>query len=66
MRKRLCAAVELYRPLRARVLNVLGNATQPGSPHRADQLELLARKQLRPAWRTRREIEAHLASRQLF
>lgn len=60
------AVVEFSRPVRAMVLNVPGNATQPGSPHRADQLELFARKQLRPVWRTRREIEAHLASRQVF
>ena len=32
-----------------------GNATQPGSSHRGDQLELFAKKELRPAWRTRRK-----------
>jgi acyl-homoserine-lactone acylase len=37
-----------------------GNASQPGSPHRTDQLPLLARKQLRPVWLTREEVLAHL------
>ena len=35
----------------------------PGSPHNGDQLKLAARKELRPVWRTRAEIEAHLESR---
>lgn len=41
-----------------------GNASQPGSPHVGDQLELFARKELRPVWRTRAEIEAHLEERE--
>jgi acyl-homoserine-lactone acylase len=45
-------------------LNSYGNATQPGSPHAGDQLQLFARKELRPVWRSRSEIEAHLSSRQ--
>ena len=43
-----------------------GNASQPGSPHRTDQLELVARKELRSVWRAREEIEAHLESREAF
>jgi acyl-homoserine-lactone acylase len=42
------------------VLTTYGNATQSGSPHNGDQLALLSRKEMRPAWRTRAEIEAHL------
>ena len=57
------AAVEFSTPLRARVLMTYGNATQPQSPHVGDQLVLSARKELRPAWRTRAEIEAHLEDR---
>jgi acyl-homoserine-lactone acylase len=58
------AAVEFSDPVRARVLLSYGNATQPGSPHRGDQLALFADKALRPAWLTRTEIEANLASRE--
>jgi acyl-homoserine-lactone acylase len=43
-----------------------GNSSQPGSPHLADQLQFLARKELRPVWRTREEIEAHLSYRTSF
>jgi acyl-homoserine-lactone acylase len=43
-----------------------GNATQPHSPHVYDQLELFARKQLREAWLTRPEIEAHLELREVL
>jgi len=57
------AAIEFSAPLRAQALIGYGNASQPGSPHRTDQLELFARKQLRPVWRTRKEIEAHLEER---
>ncbi len=56
------AAVEFADPVRARVLLSYGNATQPHSPHVYDQLELFARKELREAWLTRSEVEAHLAS----
>lgn len=60
------AAIEFSDPVRAMVLTSYGNATQPGSPSVSDQLRLFARKQLRPVWRSRKEIEAHLASRQAF
>jgi acyl-homoserine-lactone acylase len=43
-----------------------GNATQPGSPHIGDQLELFAKRQMRPVWRTRAEIKAHLESREVM
>jgi acyl-homoserine-lactone acylase len=60
------AAIEFSNPVRAKVLTAYGNATQPGSPHIGDQLELYARNELRPVWRTRKEIEAHLESRKEF
>ena len=60
------AAVEFADPVRARVLLTYGNASQPGSPHVGDQLALYARKELREAWRTREEIEAHLEARELL
>ena len=60
------AAVEFADPVRARVLLTYGNATQPHSPHLYDQLELYARKELREAWLTRAEVEAHLESREVL
>lgn len=57
------AAVEFSDPPRAMVLTAYGASSDPDSPHYSDQLELFARKQLRPAWRTRAEIEAHLEDR---
>ena len=58
--------IEFGRPTRARTLIGYGNASQPGSPNRTNQLQLFADKQLREVWRTRAEIERHLASRQRF
>ena len=55
------AAIEFSNPVKAMVLTSYGNATQPGSSHIGDQLQLFARQQLRPVWRQRQEIEAHLA-----
>jgi len=43
-----------------------GNASQPGSPHLADQLPLMTAKKLIPVWRERKEIEAHLEKRERF
>lgn len=60
------AAVEFSTPVRARVLLTYGNASQPGSPHRVDQLPLFARKELRPVWRTRAEVAANLEAREAF
>lgn len=60
------AAIEFSNPVRAKVLTTYGNATQPGSTHMGDQLPLYARNELRPVWRTRKEIEAHLESRKVF
>jgi acyl-homoserine-lactone acylase len=58
------AAVEFTQPLRARVLLAYGNATQPGSPHLGDQVELYARQEMRKPWLTRAEVEANLESRE--
>jgi acyl-homoserine-lactone acylase len=60
------AAVEFSNPLRAKVLLAYGNASQPGSPHVGDQLKLFVKKELRPVWRARAEVEAHLESRETF
>lgn len=60
------ALVKFSDPVQAHVLLGYGNATQPESPHRGDQLELFARKELRPAWRTRDSIRVHLERRKRF
>jgi acyl-homoserine-lactone acylase len=60
------AAIEFGSPVRARALIAYGNASQPGSPHRTDQIGYFARGELRPVWRTRPEVEANLARRTTF
>ena len=47
----------------ARALIGYGNSSQPGSPHIEDQLEFMTRKELRPVWRDRKEIDANLELR---
>jgi acyl-homoserine-lactone acylase len=59
-------AVEFSSPVKAMALVGYGNASQPGSKHRTDQLPLLAAKKLRPVWLTRAEVERHLESRERF
>lgn len=60
------AAIEFSKPVKAMALMSYGNSSQPGSRHSVDQLPLFARQQLRPVWRTRKDIEAHLETRQPF
>lgn len=59
-------AVEFSTPVRARSVVGNGNASRAGSPHRTDQLALYSRKELKPVWRTRPEIESHLEKRETF
>jgi acyl-homoserine-lactone acylase len=58
--------VEFSSPLRAFTQLGYGNASRTGSPHRTDQLRLFADKHLKPVWRTRREVEAHLERKERF
>ena len=60
------AAVEFSNPVHAMSLVGYGNASRTGSPHRDDQLRLLARKELKPVWMTRPEVEAHTELRERF
>lgn len=60
------AAVEFGDSIRARVLTTYGNSTQPGSPHRTDQLVLFARKEMRPVRMTREEVLPHVTRRDAF
>lgn len=60
------AVIEFSTPVRAEALLGYGNWSRPGSKHVEDQLPLMSRKQMRPVWRARKEIEANLESRKLF
>jgi acyl-homoserine-lactone acylase len=56
------AAIEFSDPTRAMVLTIYGNVTQPHLTGKGEQFDLFNRKQMRPAWRTRKEIMDNLAS----
>ena len=58
------ATIEFGPTVRARSLISYGNASQPGSPHAGDQLELFAKKQLKDVWLTRADIEKNLELRE--
>ena len=58
--------VEFSTPLKAVGLMAYGNASQPGSPHRSDQLKHLSDKTFRTLWTTRPEVEANLEARFAF
>lgn len=60
------AVIEFSVPQRGEVLLNYGNWSKAGSRHIEDQLPLASRKQMRPLWRTRTEIEANLESRKVF
>lgn len=60
------AAIEFSNPVKAKALLTYGNATQPESSHIGDQLPLYANNQLRPVWRTRKEVEANLEAKEVF
>jgi acyl-homoserine-lactone acylase len=55
--------VEFSTPIKAVGLMSYGNASQPGSKHRADQLRHLSDNTLRTLWTTRAEVEQHLEAR---
>ena len=60
------AVVEFSNPLKALVGIGYGNASQKNSIHRSDQAEFYSQKKLRPAWRTRIEIERNLVHKEIF
>ncbi len=60
------AVTEFANPIRARVLLAYGNATQPGSKHIGDQLELLSQKKLRPAWLNRKDVLNNLEKKEVL
>jgi acyl-homoserine-lactone acylase len=55
--------VEFSTPIKAMGLMSYGDASQPGSPHRSDQLKFLSTKTLRTLWYTRTQVEQHLEER---
>jgi len=52
--------IEFDEQPRAQVLLSYGNASQKGSPHNGDQLELFSKKELREAWFTPDQLEGHV------
>lgn len=55
-------AVEFRNKPNARVLLAYGNASQPGTAHAGDQLELMAQKKMRPVSRSLPEVLKHRVS----
>ena len=60
------AVIEFSTPQRGEVLLNYGNWSKTGSTHIGDQLPLASRKEMRPMWRLRKDIEANLESRKVF
>jgi acyl-homoserine-lactone acylase len=60
------AVIEFSAPQRAEVLLNYGNWSKQGSRHIDDQLPLASRKEMRPMWRLKKDIEANLESRKTF
>lgn len=58
--------IEFSTPQRGEVLLNYGNWSKKGSKHIDDQLPLASKKQLRPMWRDRKDIEANLESRKVL
>lgn len=57
------ALIEFGPKPRAMGVMSYGNSSQPGSPHRGDQVDLISRKQLRTLWTERAQVEANLEAR---
>ena len=60
------AVIEFSTPQRAEVLLNYGNWSKKGSKHIEDQLPLASRKEMRPMWRLKKDVEANLESRKVF
>ena len=57
------AMIEFSTPVKAWGLMSYGNSREAGSPHQADQLDLLSRGEFRELWLQRAQIEANLEER---
>ena len=60
------AVVEFSTPIHAEGLLSYGNWSKKGSPHVEDQIKLMSRKEMRPIWKDRKDIEAHLEAKKTF
>ena len=60
------AVIEFSNPVHAEALLSYSNWSKEGSPHVQDQTPLMSRKEMRPVWRDRKDIEANLESRKVF
>jgi acyl-homoserine-lactone acylase len=60
------AAIEFDDPVRAFAILPYGNASQPGSNHRTDQLALFARKRMRQILLDRRDVERAIEFREAY
>ena len=60
------AVVEFSTPIHAEGLLSYGNWSKKGSPHVEDQMKLMSKKEMRPIWKDRKDIEAHLEARKVF
>jgi acyl-homoserine lactone acylase PvdQ len=53
------AAVELATPAKLKTILQFGESGDPASPHWFDQAALYAKKQFKPSWYARADVEAH-------
>ena len=60
------AVVEFSTPIHAEGLLSYGNWSKKGSRHIEDQLQLMWRKEMRPIWKDRKDIEAQLEAKKAF
>ena len=60
------SVIEFGEKVRAKVLLSYGNASQEGSPHNGDQLELYSKKELRDAYFYREQVDAHVIRREVL
>lgn len=60
------AVIEFSTPVHAEALLSYGNWSKTGSVHVEDQMRLLSKKEMRPIWRDRKDVEANLEAKKVF
>ena len=60
------AVIEFSNLVHAEALLSYGNWSKKGSVHVEDQMRLLSKKEMRPIWRDRKDVEANLEVRKVF
>jgi acyl-homoserine-lactone acylase len=58
--------IEFSTPVKAIAAMSYGNSSQPGSPHRSDQLPLISEQRFRQLWLTRADVERNLERRDVY